>query len=147
MPILVALIALLTGSLNAIQAGANATLNKTIDAPLFALFVVTAASCAVYIVAGFFIGFTWPETGKLAQVPWWGWIGGALGGLYVIAMVLFAQKLGSALFTGLTVTAAIVTSVLLDHFGLVGFARHAAGAWRILGCLLMVSGIVLISIF
>ncbi len=147
MPILVALIALLTGSLNAIQSGTNATLNKTLEAPVFALFAVTAVSCGVYLLAGLFIGFTWPETGKFAQVPWWGWIGGALGGLYVIAMVFLAQKLGSALFTGLTMTAGIVTSVLLDHFGLVGFSQHAAGGWRILGCLLMVSGVALISIF
>ena len=62
-------------------------------------------------------------------------------------MVYFAEKLGAAIFTGLTVTAAIVTSVLLDQFGLVGFKEHAVGIWRVIGCVLMIGGLALISIF
>jgi transporter family-2 protein len=33
---------------------------------------------------------------------------------------------------------------VLDHFGLIGFELHPAGVARILGCLLMVAGLVLI---
>jgi len=36
---------------------------------------------------------------------------------------------------------------MLDHFGLVGFPRHPAGAWRILGAALMISGLSLIATF
>ncbi|UDL93894.1 DMT family transporter [Lichenihabitans sp. PAMC28606] len=147
MPILIAVIVLLTGALNTVQAGANATLNKVLQAPVFALFTVTAANCVVYLLAGTVVGFIWPESGRLAQVPWWGWIGGAFGGLYVIAMVFLAQKLGSAMFTGLSVTAAILTSVLLDHFGLVGFEQHSASLWRVTGCLLMIGGLTLVCVF
>ena len=55
-----------------------------------------------------------------------------MGGTYVLAMILLADRLGAALFTGLTVTAAIITSLLLDHDGWLGFARHMAdpgGSW------------------
>ena len=62
-------------------------------------------------------------------------------------MIFLAQKLGSAVFTGLTVTAAVITSVLLDHFGLLGFQQHPAGLWRLAGCGLMVGGLALISAF
>src|SRR6185437_9563435 len=48
---------------------------------------------------------------------------------------------------GLTVTAAIVTSLMLDHFGLVGLPRHPPGACRILGAALMMSGLGLIATF
>ena len=147
MSILIGIIAVLAGTLNTVQSGSNATLNKVLQAPIFTAFAVAGAGMVVYAIAGLFVGYTWPEGQKLAQVPWWAWIGGALGALYVLCMIFLAQKLGSALFTGLTVTAAITTSVLLDHFGLVGFEQHSAGLWRILGCVLMIGGLVLVAAF
>jgi transporter family-2 protein len=38
-------------------------------------------------------------------------------------------------------------SVIFDHFGWLGFTEHPAGIARVLGCVLMVIGIALISIF
>ena len=115
--------------------------------PILACVVVALVNCAVYAAAAPFAGVSWPSADKIAAVPWWAWFGGLLGGLYVLAMVFAAGKVGSAVFTGLTVTAAIVTSVLLDHFGLVGFDTHPASLWRIAGAALMVCGLLLICAF
>ena len=147
MPALAALIAVLAGMLNTVQAGANATLNKALGQPVLAALVVSAANAAVYLAAAPFVGLGWPGGGRLAQVPWWAWLGGAMGGAYVLAMVFLAGRLGAAVFTGLTVTAGLVTSVVLDHHGWVGFAQHPAGPGRILGCALMVGGVALVSLF
>ena len=48
---------------------------------------------------------------------------------------------------GVTVTVAIVTSLVMDHFGLLGFEIHKAGLARIAGGILMVAGIGLIAAF
>jgi len=45
------------------------------------------------------------------------------------------------------VTAGVVTSILLDNFGWVGFERHPASLWRILGGCLMVGGVALVALF
>lgn len=147
MPILIALIVTVAGVLNTVQAGANATLSKALGQPILAAFAITAANAAVYLLAVPFVGLAWPGAGRMENVPWWAWAGGAMGGVYVLAMIFLAERLGAALFTGLTVTAAILTSTLLDHYGWMGFAQHSAGLWRILGCLLMVGGVVLVSVF
>ena len=128
MPLLIGLIALLAGTLNTVQSGANVTLNKTLGQPILAALIVAGTNVCIYLAAGTVLGLAWPGTAKFAQVPWWAWLGGAI-------------------FTGLTVTAAIVTSVLLDHFGWVGFAQHTAGLWRIVGCILMIAGLALVSAF
>ena len=47
--------------------------------------------------------------------------------------------------TALVVTGQLVCSVLLDHFGWLGFTEHAAGIGRIVGCLLMLAGFFLIA--
>lgn len=147
MSALIALIAAAAGVLNAIQAGANTTLSKTLGQPVLAALTVTGANAVVYLLAVPFVGLAWPDGGRLAQVPWWAWLGGAMGGLYVLAMIFLADRLGAAIFTGITVTAAIVTSTVLDHYGLMGFARHEAGLWRVAGCVLMVGGLALVSVF
>ena len=84
---------------------------------------------------------------RLAHIPWWAWVGGIIGAVYIMSMLLVAERLGAAFFLGRTVTAAIVTSLMLDHFDLVGFPRHPAGAWRSLGAALMISGLSLIATF
>ncbi|PZP47307.1 MAG: hypothetical protein DI601_04045 [Azospirillum brasilense] len=55
------------------------------------------------------------------------------------------RKLGAGPYTALTLTAAVVTSVLLDHFGLVGFEVRSLSLPRVLGCALMIGGVVLIA--
>jgi transporter family-2 protein len=86
-----------------------------------------------------------PEVASFHRVPWWGWIGGLLGATFLMSMLLFAQRIGAGAFMGLSVTAAIITSVALDHFGLVGFKEHPVGGWRLLGCGLMIAGIGLVA--
>lgn len=140
-------LALLAGVLNTVQSGANATLAKGLGQPIAAALAVTLGNVAVYMVAALFVGLRWPDPGKAAQLPWWAWTGGVCGAAYVLAVLFFAEKLGAAVFTGCTVTAAILTSVALDHFGLVGFKEHAAGLWRLVGCALMIGGLALISAF
>lgn len=146
MPILLALVAVAAGILNTVQAGANASLNKALEQPILAALIVAGTNAAVYLLAAPFLGLGWPVGARIAAVPWWAWLGGAMGGAYVLAMILLADRLGAAIFTGLTVTAAIVASVILDHFGWLGFAQHTAGPWRILGGLLMIGGVALISL-
>ena len=64
-----------------------------------------------------------------------------------MAGLTLAQKLGSTLFTGLSISSSIAVSVALDHFGLIGFKQHAASPGRLAGCALMVAGLWMISKF
>jgi transporter family-2 protein len=64
-----------------------------------------------------------------------------------MAGLVLAQKLGSGVFTGLTLTASLVTSVLLDQFGVIGFRQHSASPARLVGCALMIAGVWMITRF
>jgi bacterial/archaeal transporter family-2 protein len=147
MSVLIALAAALAGVLNTVQAGANTTLSRALDQPIAAALVVSAVNAVVYLAVGLVVGAGWPGGQRIAAAPWWAWLGGLMGAAYVLAVIYLAQRLGAAVFTGITVTAAILTSTALDHFGWVGFAQHSAGPWRILGCVLMIGGLSLVSLF
>jgi bacterial/archaeal transporter family-2 protein len=141
----------LTGLLNAVQAGSNATLQKSLQHPMVSALVSFVTGTAVLLVAlAVYAAVTkapMPSGQQWSTVPWWGWIGGTFGALYILAMVLTAEKVGSGVFVGLTITASILASLVIDHFGLLGFKQHPAGPGRILGGALMVAGMLLIGKF
>jgi transporter family-2 protein len=139
--------AILAGILNTVQSGANVTLTKATGQPIVALFVVAVTGTLTYAAAIPFVGIAWPGAERFAAVPWWAWTGGVLGGIYVLSVVFVAPVVGAAAFTGITVTTGLVTSLVLDHFGWLGFEVHAAGLWRILGGALMVLGVALVCLF
>jgi bacterial/archaeal transporter family-2 protein len=137
---------IVAGALNAVQAGSNSSLNKVIEQPVIAALMVLAIAFAGTLTVGVISGqLGLPEMASFHRVPWWGWIGGLLGATFLMSMLLFAQRIGAGAFMGLSVTAAIITSVALDHFGLVGFKEHPVGGWRLLGCGLMIVGIGLVA--
>ena len=140
-------IAVLGGVLNTIAAGSNSALNRGLGQPVIAALTIAVVSAMLYISIAPFVGISWPKASAIVEMPWWGWIGGLLGGFYVLASIFFAEKLGAAIFVGLSVSAAIVTSVALDHFGLVGFKQHSAGLWRVMGCIFMIGGLALVTAF
>jgi transporter family-2 protein len=48
---------------------------------------------------------------------------------------------------GLTVTAALIMSLVIDHFGWFRMSYHPLNIWRIVGGLLLVGGVTLIAKF
>ncbi len=74
-------------------------------------------------------------------------LGGLLGAVAVIKGLLFVDKIGAGPFAGLTITANILMSLVIDHYGLFGIEQHSLNMWRILGGALMTGGIVLVAMF
>ncbi len=88
-----------------------------------------------------------PTADGVSNMPWWAPLGGLAGAFAVIAGLLFVDKVGAAVFGGLTITANILMSLLVDQFGMFGMEVHHLGIGRIVGGVLMVAGIALISFF
>ena len=146
------LAALLAGAANPFQSGTNAELNKQLGQPVLAgLWVYLSGFLGMLLLAGITRRFNGPFFGRAgafaAHVPWWAWLGGLVSIASTLAGTVYAQRLGSGVFTGLSLTASLVTSVLLDQFGAIGFRQHASSPLRLLGCGLLVAGVWLVSRF
>jgi transporter family-2 protein len=141
------LIAIAAGAANPFQSGTNAQLNKQLQHPLWAGIVVYATGLAGLLLVQLFVREAFPSIGEMAGVSRWAWFGGLISIASTMAGLLLAQKMGSGVFTGVSLTAALVTSVVLDQFGLVGFKQHTASPARLVGAGLMVAGIWLIAKF
>ena len=58
-----------------------------------------------------------PTSKALAEMPWWAVVGGLVGAVQVYAGLRFVNKTGAGPFVGITVTAALISSLAIDHFG------------------------------
>ncbi len=144
---ILAVIALAAGAANPFQSGTNAELNKQLNQPLWAGVIVYASGLLGVALLQAMLGHRFPSLAAVRSVPWWAWLGGLISVGSTLAGLTLAQKLGSGVFTGLSITAAIVTSVLLDQFGFLGFRQHTASPARIAGCALMIAGLWLVARF
>ena len=88
-----------------------------------------------------------PTLAGVGAMPWWAPLGGLVGAFAVIAGLLFVNKVGAGPFAGLTITANILMSLVIDQFGWFGMDVHPLSGRRILGAALMVGGIALIAKF
>jgi transporter family-2 protein len=80
-------------------------------------------------------------------MPWWAPLGGLAGAFAVVAGLMFVNKVGAGVFAGLTISANIVMSLVIDRFGLFGMPVHPLSVGRLVGGGLMVAGIALIARF
>lgn len=144
---LVYLLALAAGAANPFQSGTNAELNKQMGQPVWAGLAVYASGFAGLLLVQLFLREAWPTGGRMMQVSWWAWMGGVISIASTMAGLVLAQKLGSGLFTGLSITAALVVSVVLDQFGWIGFKQHTASPGRLVGCGLLIAGVWLVARF
>ena len=137
-------VALLAGALVTLQTGSNARLKEAFGHPLPAV-VVSSLIGIVLLVAIIAVTRTpVPSLACATSAPWTAWLGGLLGAVYAVTVVVVARELGAVTLTALVVVGQLVCSVVLDHFGLLGFELHAASAGRLLGCGLLVAGLALI---
>jgi len=141
------LAALAAGTANPFQSGTNAELNKQLGSPMWATILVYCSGLAGLLLIQAFVRGALPSAARMAMVPWWAWIGGLVSIISTMVAVMTAQKLGSGVFTGASITASLVTSVLLDHFGLIGFRQHAASPMRMAGCAIMIAGLWIVCRF
>jgi transporter family-2 protein len=141
------LAALAAGAANPFQSGTNAQLNKQLGQPLWAGVAVYATGLAGMLLLLVFLRAALPTTEQALAVKPWAWLGGLISIASTVAGLALAQRLGSAVFTGLSVTGALLISVLLDHLGVVGFRPHAVSPARLVGCALMIAGVWIITRF
>jgi transporter family-2 protein len=146
MNILSYIFAIAAGSANPAQAGANAQLNKGLGSPVWATLFVYAIGLAGVLILQSVLREAIPSFASPA-LHWWAWTGGLISIGSTVAGLTLAQRMGSGVFTGLSLTASLLMSVVLDQFGLMGFRTHTASALRITGAGLMVIGIWLIAKF
>ena len=140
-------IILVAGALQAWGPPMNGALRRALTNPWLASLVSFLPVIALLSVLWFCLPRPSPNAEGIDAMPWWAPLGGVIGAFAVIAGLLFVDRVGAGAFAGLTITANILMSLVIDHFGLFGVHQHSLGAGRAIGAVLIVAGIFAISKF
>lgn len=76
--------------------------------------------------------------------PWWYFLGGVLGVVYVTTVLLSVRELGAGGVTAATITGQLALSLVIDQLGLLGVARQPITAARAAGVVLLAAGVWLV---
>lgn len=140
LPILLVFIA---GALVAVQAPTNAMLSKAGGSPVLAALIS-------FLVGTFALTLVWlgsgnrPGVSAFAGLPWFAWIGGLYGAVFVAVAAYAAPKIGVASLVTVGIAGQIAMALWLDHVGAMGLSRETINGGRLLGALLVVVGVVLV---
>jgi len=138
---------LIAGALQAWGPPMNGALRKALVNPWLSSVVSFIPVVAVLSIVMFCLPRPMPSVQSVSAMPWWAPLGGLVGAFAVVAGLLFVNKVGAGTLAGLTITANIIMSLVIDHFGLFGIDIHRLSVLRVAGAALMTVGIALISLF
>ncbi len=138
------ILATLAGGAIAVQAAANSSLRTAVGDARYAAFfsIVGTMLCAA---AFMLLRPPLPAAAAVRGTPWWNWIGGPLGALFVLSGAALVPRLGAAAFIAAVVAGQLVFSLLLDHFGLMHLPQQSITPGRVLGAVLVFAGVLAVK--
>ncbi len=138
---------ILTGMLSASQTAVNGhlglVLGSSLKAALISFLIGTILLAVIVLVMRTPLQLHQP-VGE--RNPWWMWIGGSLGALYVLGNVVLVQLVGTGLAVVIVLVGLMGGSLLIDQFGWLQAPRHPVSLVQMLGLLIMIAGVAVIRL-
>jgi transporter family-2 protein len=142
-------LALAAGAVLPIQGAINAQLRSDLDAPVATgafSFLVATAAMLLALAAVPRRTVRRPAPAALRQLPWWGWLGGLCGAIYVTSVFVLIPEIGAAPTIALTIAGQQLASILVDRYGLLRLASRAIPPTRLLGVGALLAGVAFIQL-
>jgi transporter family-2 protein len=136
-------VALGTGAAIAVQTLANSRLRDALGTPVWAAIAQFIVGLAALVAIAVLMRQPAPDTGGLARMPWWGWVGGAVGALFIVVSIVLTPRLGTALTLATITVGQLLAALVLDHYGLLGAPVVRLSMPRVLGAACLLAGIAL----
>lgn len=139
------LLTFLVGAGLVLQIGFNAAVGRALGGAIYgtlANFIVGTIALSTFFLVS---RQAWPAREAMASIPVWAWLGGLCGAAYVAIATFAGPRLGALLLLALTVGGQMVASVVVDHYGLLGFPQHPITLTRVIGIALLLAGVWLVA--
>lgn len=130
----------MAGMMLPFQAASNGAVGKALGHPLWGALVSLVVSLMVLLPLLWLMKVPAPRLSTALQGPWWLWIGGIVGALYVASAAAFVPRLGAGGFIVLVVAGQMVAAVAIDHYALMNLPPRPIGLARIAGVVLLLAG-------
>ncbi len=133
----------IAGSVLPLQAGINGQLSRQVSSVSGAAMISFFIGTLVLLCATLFQR-EFPSLPALRAMPWWQWVGGFLGALFIFSAALAGPRIGALLFMVLALAGQLAMAALLDHNGWVGFREAPITLSKVAGLVAIFIGVWLI---
>ena len=145
---------IIAGMLSTVQTAVNGHLGIILASPVKAAVIsfiigiaLLAVICVIILLQRKTVSALRIELRRRENYPWWIWLGGILGGLFVLTNAYLSNIIG----TGMTIIAILIGStsggLIIDCFGLLGSEKKPVGMRQIFGIIIMIIGAAAIKLF
>lgn len=139
----VAALMLVSGVLTAMQAPTNARLAAAVGSPINAAFVSFAVGTAALLAVALLLRVK-PDAAALKALPWYAWIGGLYGAVFVAGAAFAAPRIGVASTLTLLIAGQLLAAVVIDQIGGFGVPVRPVSLARVAGVALVIGGVILV---
>lgn len=134
------LLGIFGGGCTPVQTAVNTRLRKAVGSPFRASMVSFTVGLATTLVIALCTG-PYPLIPSSAwSGPWWMWLAGLFGVIFLTGNVLLLPHLGSMQTVLMPVLGQILAGLVIDQFGWFGTTVRPLTVWRALGAALVVAG-------
>ena len=146
-PSLLAMIAVVFGgAATALQAPTNARMMTAVGSPVNAAFVSFAVGTAALGILAVLLQAR-PDMAASRALPWYAWVGGLYGAIFVVAAAWGVPRLGVATTIIMMVAGQLLLSIGLDHFGAMGMPKQPISWGRVAGVAMVLAGVLMVRRF
>jgi transporter family-2 protein len=138
------LAAIVVGALVSMQPPLNAILSRAVGSAYGATLVSVFVALCTILVISTFTGRGQITPAALVAVPWWVYLAGVVGALFVAAGVVIAPVTGALLFFVCILAGQLFGAMVMDHWGAFGLRIREISGLRVLGFGLVLSGAVMV---
>lgn len=143
--LVLSLLPLVGGALIAAQAPINARLRIALDSPVGSAFVSFAIGTLVLLVGLAVVADVGTTAGGLGGAPWWAYLGGLCGAVFVFATLVASPRIGVTTTFVAVVLGQVAAAVIIDRLGLFGVAARAINWERLVALGLLAAAVVLLG--
>lgn len=138
-------LAMLVGAIVPVQTAINTRLRQSVGAPIaatFYSFIVAVVVATVISLAATHVLV--PDLSVPASQPWWIWLGGFMGVMFIAGNIVLFPQLGPVQTVILPILGQVIMGLVVDKFGLFHYDPRPVGLLRLVGAVVVIAGIAMV---
>lgn len=139
------IIVLIIGCIVSVQGSINTQLTTYLKNPLQGALINFFVGFFCLICLNVIFRIRVPSLEIIKVIPFYLFLGGFLGVVFVTSVIFFIPKLGVATVLAASIAGQMITASIIDHFGLFGFSPISFNSTRFVGCVFLLIGVMLIQ--
>jgi transporter family-2 protein len=122
----------------------NANLGKALQSAWWAAFVSYCGGTIALLILLVAVREPLFSFASATRVPPVAWAGGIFGAIFIATSILMIPRFGVATVATLIVLGQLLSSLVFDHFGLLGTPEHQMTSVRLIGAACLIAGAAMI---